>query len=84
MSKRDELTSKLEDAKLLKEGIDRRSNQVATYLKKYLSAEEYADYQHFIAMKSKLKMDQQEIDDKMMLGEEQLRALQRSMNSSLA
>ncbi len=82
INKRDEIKEKHEDAKLLKEGIDRRSKQVAIYLKKYLTSEEYADYEYFIKMKSKLSMDAQEIDDRIKLGEEQLRELRRSMTSS--
>ena len=80
-SKRDRLSDKLNDAKDLKEGIDRRSQQVATYLQKYLTPEEFSDYEHFVKMKSKLTIDQQELDDKIKLGEEQLEALQKSMNS---
>ena len=84
MSKRDELQEKLDDAKLLKEGIDRRRDQVATYLKKYLTPEEFEDYEHFVKYKSKLTLEVQEIDDQYALGEEQLKALQRSMTCSSA
>ena len=79
MIKRDEVSEKHGDAKLLKEGIDRRSVQVSGYLKKYLTSEEYDNYEYFIKMKSKLTMAQQEIEDKIKLGEEQLQALQNSM-----
>ena len=77
--KKDELSSKLEDAKNLKEGIDRRSKAVAKYLELYLTDSEFADYEHFIKLKSKLTMDQQEIDDKIKMGEDQLMALERSL-----
>ena len=81
-AKRDELQEKLEDAKQLKEGIDRRSNQVAGFLKKYLEEQEFEDYEHFIKMKSKLTVDQQDIEDKLKLGEEQLSALRKSLTQS--
>ena len=84
VSKRDELHEKHQDAKEVKEGIDRRSLQVSTFLKDYLLQQEYEDYEYFIKMKSKLAMDQQEIDDKIKLGQEQLQALRQSMNGQAA
>jgi protein Shroom len=79
LSKRDKLSEQHEDAKKLKEGIDRRSEQVAVYLHKDLTEEEFADYEVFVKMKSKLIMEEQEIEDKIVLGEEQLKALSKSM-----
>ena len=67
--KRDGTCSKLDDAKQLKDGIDNRGNQVAAFLQVYLT-EEYEDYDYFIKMKSKLNMEQQEVDDKLKLGEQ--------------
>ena len=81
-SKRDEISQKHEDAVQLKEGIDRRRHQVDKYLKDYLSEDEFLDYDHFIKMKSKLSMDKQELEDKIRLGEEQLKQLQISLDSS--
>ena len=78
------MSEKHGDAKSLKEGIDRRSRQVATYLKTCLTEDEFTDYEYFIQMKSKLKMEKQEIEDKIKLGEEQLKALQKSLNISEA
>ncbi|CAN8006380.1 unnamed protein product, partial [Ixodes hexagonus] len=74
-AKRDKLTSQHEEARRLKESIDKRSRQVALFLRRYLSPQEYADYGHFVRMKSKLLVDAREIDDKIRLGEEQLAAL---------
>ncbi|XP_023225699.1 protein Shroom2-like [Centruroides sculpturatus] len=74
-AKRDKLREQHEDACRLKESIDRRSQQVSTFLHQYLTEEEYADYDHFIKMKSKLLMDAREIEDKIKLGEEQLSTL---------
>lgn len=78
--KRDKLETQLEEAKELKRNIDRRSDAVSTMLYKYLTAEEYADYDHFINMKAKLLIDSREIADKIQLGEEQLAALRETLN----
>lgn len=51
------------------------SFQVSKVLHKYLTEDQYADYDHFIKMKAKLIMDAREIDDKIKLGEEQQKAL---------
>jgi len=81
-SKRDKLKEQLEEAKVLKESIDRRSAQVSQFLQKYLSSEEFADYLHFVKMKAKLIIDSREIDDKIKLGEEQMCALQETLCTS--
>lgn len=78
-NKRDKLREQLEEAKKLKENIDRRAVQVSKVLNKYLTEDQYADYDHFIKMKAKLIMDAREIDDKMKLGEEQQKALRETM-----
>lgn len=81
-SKRDKLQAQLEEAKELKSNIDRRSGSVSAMLYRYLTAEEYADYDHFINMKAKLLIDSREISDKIQLGEEQLAALKETLNDS--
>lgn len=53
--------------------------QVSKVLNKYLTEDQYADYDHFIKMKAKLIMDAREIDDKIKLGEEQQKALRDTM-----
>ncbi|RZC33953.1 ASD2 domain containing protein [Asbolus verrucosus] len=78
-TKRDKLVEQLEEAKKLKECIDRRSVNVSNILYKYLNSEEYTDYDHFINMKAKLIMDSKEIADKIKLGEEQLLALKETL-----
>jgi protein Shroom len=80
-AKRDELHAKHEDAKDLKEGIDRRSQQVASFLRKYLTQDEFTDYEYFIKMKSQLTIEQQEIEDRIKQSEEQLTALHQSMQN---
>ena len=72
----------LDEAKRLKESIDRRSTMVSRFLQNYLSDSDYADYEHFVKMKAKLIMDSREISDKIKLGEEQLQALKDSIVNS--
>ncbi|KZC04893.1 Protein Shroom [Dufourea novaeangliae] len=79
-SKRDKLIDQLEEAKILKSNIDKRSVNVSTILSKYLNEEEFVDYQHFINMKAKLIVDSREIQDKVKLGEEQLAALREAID----
>ena len=74
------MKEQLEEAKHLKEGIDRRSKQITLFLAKYLTVEELADYDHFVKMKAKLIMDSREIEEKIKLGEEQLNALKDALN----
>ncbi|XP_064482130.1 protein Shroom3-like isoform X2 [Ornithodoros turicata] len=74
-AKREKLSSQHEEARRLKESIDRRSQQVSQLLRRYLTPEEYADYDHFVRVKSKLLVDARELDEKIRLGEEQLAAL---------
>lgn len=79
-SKREKLMNQLEEAKVLKSNIDKRSLSISGILYKYLSDEEFADYQHFINMKAKLIVDAREIQDKVKLGEEQLTALREAID----
>uniref|UniRef100_A0A2K6F644 ASD2 domain-containing protein n=1 Tax=Propithecus coquereli TaxID=379532 RepID=A0A2K6F644_PROCO len=64
-----------EDAKELKENLDRRERIVLDILASYLSQESLADYEHFVKMKSALIIEQRELEDKIHLGEEQLKCL---------
>nr|XP_031302515.1 LOW QUALITY PROTEIN: protein Shroom2 [Camelus dromedarius] len=68
-----------EDAKELKENLDRREGVVFGILAGYLSEEGLADYEHFVKMKSALTIEQRELEDKIHLGEEQLRCLWDSL-----
>uniref|UniRef100_A0A6P7GT44 Protein Shroom-like isoform X2 n=1 Tax=Diabrotica virgifera virgifera TaxID=50390 RepID=A0A6P7GT44_DIAVI len=74
-AKRDKLMDQLQEAKKLKESIDRRGVNVSNILNKYLNSVKYADYDHFINMKTKLLVDSKETSDRIKLGEEQLLAL---------
>lgn len=68
-----------EDARELKENLDRREGIVFDILASYLGPESLADYEHFVKMKSALIMEQRELEDKIHLGEEQLKCLLDSL-----
>ncbi|KAM4789720.1 protein Shroom2 isoform 7-T7 [Cyanocitta cristata] len=73
------LTQQHDDAKELKENLDRRERIVFDILANYLSEENLADYEHFVKMKSGLIIEQRELEDKIKLGEEQLKCLTDSL-----
>ncbi|CAL8271517.1 unnamed protein product [Arctogadus glacialis] len=77
--KRTLLIRQHEDAKELKENLDRRERLVYDILSSYLADESLADYQHFVKMKSALIIEQRKLDDKIRLGEEQLKCLTDSL-----
>lgn len=77
--KRDRLHEQLDEAKRLKEDIDRRGSVVCLLLEKHLAIEDFADYIYFINMKAKLIVDGREIGDKIKLGEDQLAALRETL-----
>lgn len=78
-TKRDRLLEQLEEAKHLKEDIDRRGANLSKILHKSLTADEFGDYDYFINTKAKLIVDSREIADKIKLGEEQLNALKDTL-----
>nr|XP_056711641.1 protein Shroom3 [Euleptes europaea] len=77
--KRKMLAGQHEDARELKENLDRRERVVLDILCSYLSEEQLQDYQHFVKMKSALLIEQRELDDKIKLGQEQLKCLLESL-----
>ncbi|KAK3533058.1 hypothetical protein QTP70_006591 [Hemibagrus guttatus] len=77
--KRKLLICQHEDAKELKENLDRRERLVYEILASYLSEERLADYQHFVKMKSALIIEQRKLEDRIKLGEEQLKCLKDSL-----
>ncbi|XP_053313383.1 protein Shroom2 [Spea bombifrons] len=79
VEKRKLLTRQHEDAKELKENLDRRERTVFDILANYLNEENLADYEHFVKMKSALILEQRELEDKIKLGEEQLKCLTDSL-----
>lgn len=78
-TKRDKLLEQLDEAKQLKEDIDRRGANLSKILMKALTPDEFSDYDYFINMKAKLIVDSREIADKIKLGEEQLNALRDTL-----
>ncbi|KAG9480629.1 hypothetical protein GDO78_012212 [Eleutherodactylus coqui] len=77
--KKKQLCGQHEDARELKENLDRREKLVTDILGNYLTCEQYQDYQHFVKMKSALLIEQRELDDKIKLGHEQLTSLLESL-----
>lgn len=68
-----------EDAKELKENLDRRERLVLDVMESHLDAESLDDYRHFVKMKSALIIEQRKLEDKIKLGEEQLKCLVDSL-----
>ena len=81
-TKRDRLNEQLDEAKRLKEDIDRRGTNIYKIINKNLTSDDCADYDFFINMKAKLIVDLREINDKMKLSEEQLSALKETLVQS--
>ncbi|MFT7799802.1 protein Shroom2 [Arapaima gigas] len=79
LEKRKLLIRQHNDAKELKENLDRRERVVYEILAGYLSEDSLADYEHFVKMKSALIIEQRKLEDKIKLGEEQLKCLTDSL-----
>lgn len=79
IEKRKLLIRQHEDAKELKENLDRRERVVCDILANYLQEETLTDYEHFVKMKSALIIEQRKLEDKIKLGEEQLKCLLDSL-----
>nr|XP_046238043.1 protein Shroom2-like isoform X2 [Scatophagus argus] len=77
--KRKLLMRQHEDAKELKENLDRRERLVSSIMEAHLDAESLDDYRHFVKMKSALIIEQRKLEDKIKLGEEQLKCLVDSL-----
>uniref|UniRef100_A0A1A7Y837 Shroom family member 1 n=1 Tax=Iconisemion striatum TaxID=60296 RepID=A0A1A7Y837_9TELE len=69
------LCKQREDAKDLKDNLDRRENLVSTFLSRQLSAQQLQDYRRFVQTKASLLIRQKDLEEKQKLGEEQLEAL---------
>lgn len=79
IEKRKLLIRQHEDAKELKENLDRRERVVYEILGNYLPEDCLTDYEHFVKMKSALIIEQRKLEDKIKLGEEQLKCLMDSL-----
>ncbi len=71
----DRVKQQYEEACRIKEINDKRGETVSKIVEDYCSDEEFADFQHFVDMKTQLALTQAEIRDKIKLGEEKLNAL---------
>ncbi|XP_067327695.1 protein Shroom4 isoform X2 [Anolis sagrei] len=79
LEKKRQLSAQLEDARELQEHVARRERLVFACVSRRLPSEQLQDYQHFVRMKSALAIQQRQLDDKIKLGEEQLRCLRESL-----
>uniref|UniRef100_A0A665W404 Shroom family member 2 n=1 Tax=Echeneis naucrates TaxID=173247 RepID=A0A665W404_ECHNA len=79
MEKRKLLMRQHEDAKELKDNLDRRERLVSGIMEVHLDPESLDDYRHFVKMKSALIIEQRKLEDKIKLGEEQLKCLLDSL-----
>ncbi|XP_037626283.1 protein Shroom2 isoform X2 [Sebastes umbrosus] len=79
IEKRKLLIRQHEDAKELKENLDRRERVVYDILANQLPEDSLTDYEHFVKMKSALIIEQRKLEDKIKLGEEQLKCLTDSL-----
>nr|XP_057943120.1 protein Shroom1 isoform X2 [Doryrhamphus excisus] len=73
------LCKQREDAKDLKDNLDRRESLVSTFLSRQLSGEQLLDYRRFVQTKASLLIRQKDLEEKQRLGEEQLDALNKSL-----
>ncbi|XP_066567013.1 protein Shroom3 isoform X2 [Amia ocellicauda] len=81
--KRKVLCAQYQDARELKENLDRRERVVLEILGGYLSGRQLIAYQHFVWRKSALLIKQREIDDWIRLREEQLQGLRDTLPPGL-
>ncbi|KAM4676396.1 protein Shroom1 isoform 2-T2 [Discoglossus pictus] len=73
------LSRQREDAKDLKENLDRRERVVTGILAKYLSEHQLQDYKHFVSLKTSFLIEQKDLDEKIKFHEEQLESLHNSI-----
>uniref|UniRef100_A0A6J0VF68 Protein Shroom1 n=1 Tax=Pogona vitticeps TaxID=103695 RepID=A0A6J0VF68_9SAUR len=73
------LSRQREDAKDLKENLDRRERVVSGILSKYMTENQLQDYRHFVQEKTSLLIEQKDLDEEIKFLEEQLERLQKSI-----
>lgn len=83
LEKKRQLTRQLSEAQDLKDHVDRREQAVSRVLARCLTPEQHRDYSHFVKMKAALLVEQRQLEDKIRLGEEQLRGLRESLGLGL-
>ncbi|XP_034260549.1 protein Shroom1 isoform X1 [Pantherophis guttatus] len=73
------LSRQQEDAKDLKENLDRRERVVSGILSKYMTENQLQDYKHFIQEKITLLIEQKDLEEHVKFIEEQLERLEKSI-----
>ncbi|XP_073415586.1 protein Shroom1 isoform X2 [Dendrobates tinctorius] len=73
------LSRQREDAKDLKDNLDRRDQVVTGILAKYLSETQLQDYKHFVRLKTTYLIEQKDLDEKIKFLEGQLESLHTSI-----
>ncbi|NXM40241.1 SHRM1 protein, partial [Gymnorhina tibicen] len=73
------LSRQWEDAKDLKENLDRRERVVSGILAKYLTEQQLQDYQHFVQVKTSLLIEQKDLEEQIKFFEAQLENLKQSI-----
>ncbi|XP_041815752.1 protein Shroom3 isoform X2 [Chelmon rostratus] len=82
--KRSLLLSQTDDARELKENLDRRQRVVQAILSGYLTEPQLQDYRRFVSTKPSLLIRQRHLDDLIRRGDEQLTRLAESLPQELA
>uniref|UniRef100_A0A8C3V3H6 Uncharacterized protein n=1 Tax=Catharus ustulatus TaxID=91951 RepID=A0A8C3V3H6_CATUS len=72
------LCQQREDAKDLKENLDRRERVVSGILAKYMTEQQLQDYQHFVQVKTSLLIEQKDLEEQIKFFKEQLENLDQS------
>jgi hypothetical protein len=78
-TKRDKLKEQLDEAKLLKQSIDKRAQLVASMLQTRLDGRHFTAYQLFLRKKVHLLVEQRLLADRIGITEEQLAALKSNI-----
>ncbi|NWU48665.1 SHRM1 protein, partial [Dromas ardeola] len=73
------LSRQREDAKDLKENLDRRERVVSGILAKYLTEQQLQDYRRFVQLKTSLLIEQKDLEEQIKFFEEQLGNLEKSI-----
>ncbi|XP_009284217.1 PREDICTED: protein Shroom1 [Aptenodytes forsteri] len=73
------LSRQREDAKDLKENLDRRERVVSGILAKYLTDQQLQDYRRFVQVKTFLLIEQKDLEEQIKFFEEQIENLEKSI-----
>uniref|UniRef100_A0A8C0BG99 Uncharacterized protein n=1 Tax=Buteo japonicus TaxID=224669 RepID=A0A8C0BG99_9AVES len=76
------LSRQREDAKDLKENLDRRERVVSGILAKYLTDQQLQDYQSFVQVKTSLLIEQKDLEEQIKFFKEQLENLEKMLRCS--